>query len=246
MVKLEIKQMMKWQAEQLIERDADYHGAKGGIFDINEDAEKIIGELNVGNTFIYLFRRFGYPRFGWDGGKQLVQYHITTPMAGVLLTVEPDVTGAGTFGYMLRKDIDIACEEELRKPYTDWMERFEAWALKEYGVEITKMFERDNSKLDRVWKVWGADKQNREFASDKEACKTFFVDQEDIRVKCAKMYKRIEPLQEQILIEDRPDDSVLKQCHTALCMTVADMLRPVYMRDVLIDIRGKKSRRKSA
>jgi len=228
-----------WQAEQLRVRDADYHGAKVGTFDPQEDADLILGKLNHGDVFAYLFRRFGYPRFGWDDSKHLVTYHITTPMAGVLLTVEPDVTGAGTFGYMLRDDIDRACEEEARKPFMDWMERFESWALKEHGIEVIRLFDADGAKLKRVWEIWGADKQDRDFASEKEANKAFLGDQEEIRIKYVKMYKKIEPHPGFVRIADLPDDSILKQCHTALCATIKDMLRPVYIRDVMIDIRGK-------
>jgi len=89
--------MIKWQSEQLpYPRDADYYGAKAGIFALDADIQgNFGGDPPAGIVFMYLFRRFGYPRFGWDGLKKLTQYHITTPMAGVVLTVEPNVTGCG-------------------------------------------------------------------------------------------------------------------------------------------------------
>jgi hypothetical protein len=151
----------RWQAEQLpYPRDADYEGAMVGLFDLHNDAEEIIGTLNAGDTFMYLFRRFGYPRFGWDGYKELVQYHITTPMAGVVLTIRPNVTGSYTFGYMLRDDVHQQCEKEAAFP-------------------------------------------------------------------------------EVLPPKDRPADSIMQQCHTALCAAIRDMLRPVGVRDVLIAICGK-------
>jgi len=137
-------------------RDADYVGAKGGLFDLSEDAKKLMGgNPSACSAFIYLFRRFGYPKFGWDGLKHLIQYQISTPMEGVALIVEPAVAGGGTFGYMLREDIDQACMDEDHKP----------------------------------WK-------------------------------------------------DRPDDSIMKQVHTALCAAITDLLRPVYVRDVMLNISG--------
>ena len=232
--------MKQWQAEQLqYPRDADYQGAKAGLFNPDEVAEKIIGKLEPGNTFIYLFRRFGYPRFGWDGLKKLTQYHITTPMAGVLLTVEPDVTGGGTFGYMLREDINQQCEAEERKPYEEWTEQFEAWALKEHGIEIIKMFEQDNDKLNRMWKKWGKDKEDSEFTGEKDAHNAFFTDQESIRIMYVGLYKEIASFPEITPIEDRQDESIMKQCHVAMCDAIKDLLRPVYVRDVLIDINGE-------
>lgn len=232
----------KWQAEQLpYPRDANYEGAMAGLFDLKAAAEAIIGKLSAGDTFMYLFRRFGYPRFGWDGYKKLVRYNITTPMAGVILIAEPNVTGASTFGYMLRYDINQQCEKEEQKPYEGWKEQFEAWALKEHDIEIIRLFEQDNDKLNRMWQKWGADKEDSDFTSEKDAHNAFFTYQEAIRVKYVDMYKEIATFPETTPIEDRSDDSIMKQCHIALCDAIRDLLRPVYVRDVLIDITGKLS-----
>ena len=229
----------RWKAAQMpYPPDADYEGAKSGLFDPSTDAEKLIGTPNAGDTFIYLFRRFGYPRFGWDGLKHLIQYQITTPMEGVLLIVEPAAAGGGTFGYMLREDINQACVEEERKPYEDWTERFEAWAMKEHGIEIIRMFDPDNDKLNRMWQVWGADKQDRDFASESDAYNAFFADQEAIRVKCVKAYSEIVPFPKPLPLEDRIDESIMKQVHTALCAAIMDLQRPVYVRDVMLNISG--------
>lgn len=230
----------RWQAEQLpYPRDADYEGAMSGLFDLHTDAEMIVGTLNAGDTFMYLFRRFGYPRFGWDGYKELVQYHITTPMAGVVLTIRPNVTGSYTFGYMLRDDLHQQCEKEERKPYEDWTEQFEAWALKEHDIEIIRMFEQDNDKLNRMWQKWGADKEDRDFTSERDAYNAFFTDQNAIRVKYVELFKEIAAFPEVLPPKDRPADSIMQQCHTALCAAIRDMLRPVGVRDVLIAICGE-------
>ena len=230
----------RWQAEQMpYPRDADYVGAKGGLFDMSDDAEKLIGTPNAGDTFIYLFRRFGYPKFGWDGFKHLIQYHITTPMAGVALTVEPDVPGGGTFGYMLREDISEACDDEDNKPWKDRYERFEAWAIKEHGIETMHIyFEPDQDKLKRVWQTWAADKDDADFADVKAARTAFYEDQANITNELSEEYLEIEPHPEIIPLEDRTDGSIMKQCHTALCAAIMDLLRPVYVRDVMINISG--------
>lgn len=236
----ELQPAARWQAEQLsYPRDADYEGAMAGLFDLHHDAEEIVGILNAGDTFMYLFQRFGYPRFGWDGYKELVQYHITTPMAGVVLTVRPNVTGGGTFGYTLRDDIHQQCEKEERKPYEDWTEQFEAWALKEHDIEIIRMFEQDNDKLNRMWQKWGADKEDRNFTSERDAYNAFFTDQAAIRVKYTELFKEIAAFPEILPPKDRPADSIMKQVHVALCDTIRDLLRPVHVRDVMINIAGK-------
>jgi len=233
----DIKQ--RWQAEQIpYPLDADYEGAKSGLFDPSEYAEKLIGKPTAGDTLLYLFRRFGCPKFGWDGLKHLIQYQITTPMAGVILVVEPAVAGGGTFGYMLREDIDQACEDEERKPHEDRQKRFEAWAMKEHGIEIIRIFDQDNNKLNRMWQVWGADKQDIDFEDQHAMHRAFFNDQEVIRVKYTQIYGEIAPYPAPTPLADRPDDSIMKQCHTALCAAIMDLLRPVAVRGVLLNILG--------
>lgn len=229
----------RWQAEQLTAFDADYHGAMGGIFNLGDDAKRIVGEPTPGDTFIYLFRRFGYPRFGWDGHKELVSYRITTPMAGVLLTVRPNVTGGGIFGYMLREDIDRACEDEERKPYENWFRRCEAWAWEKHDIEIVRVFEQDNAKLKRVFDKWGANKEDSDFKDQDDVNRTFYDDQATIQIECQDRYTKIEQRPRLIQPEDREDNSIMKQCYTALCDTIRDLLRPVYVRDVMINVCGE-------
>ena len=228
----------KWHTKQIEEFDVEYTGAMAGLFDMDQYADTALPALNPGGVFIYLFRRFGYPRIGWDGRKELVQYYLTTPMEGVLLSVRPNVTGGGTFGYMLRIDLDLECNNDVMKPMDDWRKRFDAWALKEHGVEILNMFEQNSDKLDRAWVVWGEDKQHIEFGSEKDAYNAFYDDQEQMRIKYVDMYEEIDPYPKRVSVEDRNDDSILKQCHTALCSAIDDLLCPVYVRDVLLNIVG--------
>ena len=148
----------RYQAEQApYPADADYCGESSCIFELESAAEEIVGKPASGDVFMYLFRRFGYPIFGWDDQKNLVIYRITTPMPGVILMVEPPVTGAFTFGYIMRRDIAETYAEEDRKPFTERYERFEAWAIAEKGIETMHIYiEPDNEKLQRVWQTWCA------------------------------------------------------------------------------------------
>lgn len=80
-------------------------------FDI---AAQILGYPHSNNAFIYLFRRFGYPRFGWASEVDIVQYHITTPNPEVHLSV--GLRGEGVyFGYCLSEKGQIACSDEQGK-----------------------------------------------------------------------------------------------------------------------------------
>lgn len=237
------EEVTEYKAEQLpYPLDADYRGESQHIFELEAAAKKIVGDLDAGNSFMYLFRRFGYPRFGWDGMKQLVVYRITTPMPGLVLLVEPNLTGAFTFEYGLRDDLAQQYEDEDSKPWQDRYKRFEAWALETRGIEtIHTCHEPDQDKLNRVWRKWTAANVANEFKSRNEAEQTFYREQAKITQDLLDEYDRlnIDAYQKRIPLEDRPDDSITKRVHVALCAAITDLLRPVYVRDVLINICGR-------
>jgi len=230
---------VEWQAEQLpYPMDADYIGESVHILELEAAAGNIVGELNAGNTFIYLFRRFGYPRFGWDGMKQLALYRISTPMAGVGLNGAPYVTGAFTIAYMLRDDISRQYEDEYRKPYQDRYKRFEEWAIEQRGIETIHIYyEPDQDKLNRVWRTWVAANKDTDFESQSDAEHIFYNEQAVITTALSDEYAKIEPRVKRTSLEGIPD-SIMKQCHVALCAAIRDLLRPVYVRDVMINVCG--------
>lgn len=224
--------------------DADYYGESTHISELEAAAKKIVGEINAGEVLIYLFRRFGYPRFGWDGLKQLVMYRLTTPIPGVILLVEPAVTGAFTFGYLLRKDISESYSEEETKPHRNQYTRFETWTKETKGIETIHMYyEPDNEKLQRVWRKWVTSNKNTDFEDRTIAEKTFIDEQHKITETLLNEYtSEIEPFPNRTRLEDLPDDSIRKQCHIALCNAIKDLLSPVCVRDVMINIRGEVRR----
>lgn len=232
----------KWHSKQVVAFDASYDGAMGGIFWLEEDAKEILGELNYGEAFAYLFRRFGYPLFGWDGHKTLVNYYLTTPMDGVVLIVEPTVCDVCPCGYMLRKDLDRECIEEESKPFRDWIDKMHAWAKREHNIEFCEMLEQDKEKLKRVWTKWLEEKHPEIELANQITDKiewAFFAEQRHIEEKYAKLYEEIEPRPKNVEIADLPDTSIRKKCHKALCTTIRDLLTPVNVRDSLINVKGK-------
>jgi hypothetical protein len=46
-------------------------------------------EVPYGTLFTYLFRRFGYPNFGWDDLKDIGRWVLTTPDKNVVLSIRP-------------------------------------------------------------------------------------------------------------------------------------------------------------
>ena len=228
--------------EQLTKLDGEYSGAMLGIFDPYELSPN--KDLDAGSVFIYMFRRFGYPRYGWDDQKTLVKWICTTGMDGVLLEVQPNVTGAGTFGYLLRRNIDKACIEEELKPSQEWNERFETWTIETKDIEIMHLYyEPDQDKLNRVWQAWVKTHEPNNFKSQEDAESVFFDDQAKITQELGDEYEKIEPYPKRVKIDALPNDSILKQCHDALKDAIADLWVPVMLRDVVICIDGKHVRR---
>jgi len=224
--------------QQIKEREYNTAGAMMGLFDLDELSNS--NDINPGAVFIYMFRRFGYPRVGWDGQKTLIRYILTTQMEGVLLIVQPNATGSGTFGYELRDVIDRECYEEDIKPHQDRYARFEAWAIKNKGIETMHMcYEPDLEKLNRVWRTWKESHKPNEFESQKAAEKQFYKEQEKVTRGLLDEYLNVESFAKPLPVADRPDDSIMKQCQTALLAAIEDLHIPVMVRDVAINIRGK-------
>lgn len=228
------------QIQQVTDFDGEYTGEMAGTFDLDEPAKQILGEPKPSDVFAYMFRRFGYPRFGWDDYKTLVQYYITTEMEGVVLMVRPAFAGGGTFGYVLRKDINQACMEEDRKPYTELYERFEAWVIETKGIEtIHEYFEPDLAKLNRVWQAWTKTHENNNFKTQEDAEMVFFAEQANITNDLLEEYSKIEPQPGRVPMDERLDDSIMKQCYNALCAAIEDLLQSVHVRDAVINVCGK-------
>ncbi len=224
--------------EQLTKLDDEYSGAMLGIFDPDELSPN--KDLDAGAVFIYMFRRFGYPRYGWDDQKTLVKWILTTDMDGVLLEVQPNITGAGTFGYLLRRDIDKACREAEDKPHRERYHRFEMWAIATKGIEtIHRYFEPDQAKLNRVWSAWQEDHKINDFKSQEDAESIFFNNQDTITKELMDEYEKIEPYPTRVKICALPSDSILQQCQKALMDAMVDLWTPVMVRDVAICIDGK-------
>ncbi len=74
-------------------------GANAAAHPFNPVLAATVGsELDYGNVFAYLFRRFGYPNQAWDHATELVRYLLTTPHRDLFLSVAPRVDGRTDLG----------------------------------------------------------------------------------------------------------------------------------------------------
>ncbi|TAL65859.1 MAG: hypothetical protein EPN79_11970 [Burkholderiaceae bacterium] len=101
----------------------------GGWF-INPVVSEACGEtMDYGKLFAYLFRRFGYPNFGWDGYKELTKYILTTPHKDLFLCVVPFV-GDSTdlhFSFLTPFDVYLAAENYGQRFRHAWEMRAFDW-----------------------------------------------------------------------------------------------------------------------
>lgn len=90
------------QTQKFFIAGADQWGRPGTI------AAEFFGEPPnfAATSFLYLFRRFGYPVQNWDGEKGLVDYFLSTPDPDIILWCKPASQPQRSFGIGYRKDID--------------------------------------------------------------------------------------------------------------------------------------------
>lgn len=85
--------------------------------------------MDYGKLFAYLFRRFGYPNFGWDGYKELAKYILTTPRKEMFLCIVPYV-GDRTdlhFRFIAPMDVLRTADNYGRRFRMEWERRAFEW-----------------------------------------------------------------------------------------------------------------------
>jgi len=224
--------------------DEKYRGASMGIFDVPTEAYRILGDINYGEAFAYLFRRFGYPEYGWDDYKQLVRYHITTPMDGVILTVAPGTSTKTSFGYMLRNNIEKKCLFEQFRPLYYWKKKFKQWAAEQYRVIPFDMFYvgTTNREINAAASAWMGVNHHVNGKPTKEEVESFY---EYKRMQCDKLraeYSRIEGHYRRLDLwkwRSLPKEYISRQTMEAICVAIENLLIPVNIRDWYINIKGR-------
>lgn len=197
-----------------------FHGARGDeIVNGHSLAIDALGPIadtdkNSGLTaFAYLFRRFGPPWLGSDDHKDLACYLLTTKRKDVLLWMCPSgMQVAYAVGYIADKHF----REEWSRPFTEWENRAYEWFLSQHpGV-----YENDDSASEAYWKA-RIDKEN-DF--NQRACDV--IGEYPGRAR----------------YDDwRSGPQIMVDVNQALFDALQELLRPVYIRDVPINVFGRMS-----
>ena len=234
--------------------DGRYHGAMGGMFWPGQDAVRILGEdrWDYGHAFAYLFRRFGYSEYGWDGYKSLARYCLTTPMDGVVLVVNPGTKVWISFGYSLRSDVEAKCRGEEMRPNRIWAGKFRRWAAKNYRVlPVDADFWSPKKLCDRLFRAycvqsglleewWDKDPANVAFST--EFGMEWIARKSEENSEFKRRYRGVEPWCPRLDLSkwmELDDGMVSYRVGLALSMAIADLMAPVNVRDWFINVLGE-------
>lgn len=188
-------------------------GARSGIFNPGNIAEKEIGKINWGEAMAYFHRRFGPSNIGSDPYKEIACWTITTPIKGLhlTLTVAPHATWL-LFGYLVDKDLNKTLHDERQEHNETCRNRFGQWCVKQYGHEPP------------TWNIHDTDVRPSPEA---------LIEIQRIGAEYHTAYIAANP--------DpwaHAEDSLIGRCEGAIARTLRDLRRTVDVRDQDISIHG--------
>lgn len=194
-----------------LKKGVAYTGASSGLFDPGELAEKVLGDVHWGALMGYCWRRFGPPNTGSDPDKGLADWLITTPMEGLFLrvTIRPHSTNL-LFGYTIAKDLSRPIYAVNEAKRHEARERYHAWCVEHKGGEPP------------LWNI-----QAKYGSPEYEAARKLSTQYWD-------EYKGTDAAKAPSNVDTAP----LDQANAALEAAIADLKRPVFVRDVAIDALG--------
>lgn len=215
--------------QQVVTLPKGVRGAAGDdIFNGDDIAVEALGpDVKAKNSGLlalaYLWRRFGPPWWGSDPHKDLCKYILTTPDPEVWLIVR---TAGSSLDLGISYCKTEALQEEQATPFREWEKKFEAWWCKENGIDC-----------DKEWPEEIDGKPNEELESIRER---FWEDRmkSEVAKKAA-----LEIGQYPRFLYDpkkwRDGNGVCRRVNQAIYDALKELLRPVYVRDVPINIFGR-------
>jgi hypothetical protein len=200
-------------------------GAGGDdIFDGYEMTIEALGEgAKDGNSgmlaFAYLYRRFGPPFCGSDNYKDICAYELTTDDPKVFLWIHPKASGLPySIGYLAAEEL----REERMKPLYDYNAKWEEWWLKRNGINPDEFNDLPKKRKETL---------SSRFCRDRHKIKL-------IGLANAELGPPPYPGRSDKNWKEDPD-SVRYRVNIAVFNALKELLRPVYVRDVPINILGR-------
>jgi hypothetical protein len=173
---------------------------------------------NVGAIMAYGFRRFGFPRLGWDDYKQLCQWYITTPLEWLYLRVE--ACQWDPFGYAIKKPFGKRLFRLQNADFWQWHADLKVWAKKYYGVTLDDPL-HDSTSYRKFSQIYSQRCPMRDRPS----------------ILSLNPFHQEVPPEKPYWLELSENDLERQVCE-ALCRTIQDLKRPVSVRDWYLTFEG--------
>lgn len=205
-------------------------GAGGDdIFDGTSMAVEALGEgAKGGNSgllaFAYLYRRFGPPFCGSDDHKDICGYQLTTDDPKVFLRIYPKASGLEySVGYLAAEEL----HKERMEPLIEWGEKFENWWVARWQKDhqeddFEKFLEWPKEKQEELQDLYWSERYKKEVMDLAKIDIGEFPN-----LHSSKHWREEEK------------NSVKYRVNIALFNALKELLRPVYVRDVPINILGR-------
>ncbi|MDN8078871.1 hypothetical protein QZN30_05860 [Burkholderia multivorans] len=221
---------------------------------INPVVTEACGEaMDYGKLFAYLFRRFGYPNFGWDGYKELTKYILTTPRKDMFLCIVPYV-GDSTelhFSFVAPFDVYRAAENYGQRFRLAWEQRAFDWREQQglpdwmpdwlnfcntiVRAQFPKVPEYTNWRDTTSWMMTFGESGDAHY----ELCKNA----SEFRKALYADYGAIEPqpgyVERTANWREWDEEDPLKACAEAAFIALQDLRRSVRVRDAAINAFGE-------
>ena len=174
-------------------------------------------------AFAYLWRRFGPPWHGCDNHKDLVGYHLTTPDSNVFLWIHLNESG---LKYSVGYTANVKLRDEMNAPIIEWENIFKDWWWKQQEPKHPEWV---------AWKKWTKKR--------KEEVGHLYWEDRMKKTVIRQAAKAIGKFPKRVYThldgwKNQPEGSVIRRVNEALVVAMTDLLRPVYIRDVPINILG--------
>lgn len=226
-----------------------YAGGPGGCPDSFAD-EFFKDEIPGGILCCYMIRRFGWPNAGSDEHKDLCSWNLTTPIEGLYLSVTPYLGGGNLhFAFRYNKavgsklNLDLGRESFLKRTntfITRWWRmsgaKLYVWGCgKKEGdnhelVHIWNDHETDNTRVFGLWKRKESDKKHLgKLPKNIPALNWWLseiIEKHHPKVKLPRMTKSE---------RGRMGSPFRAKAKRAILLTLQDLMRPVFIRDIGIN-----------
>ncbi len=205
--------------------------------------------IEYGPLFAYLFRRFGYPNYGWDDYKELAKYILSTPLPDMVLKIVPYCGNSSdiSFSFFITSEAQRKIRNYELRDVLLWQQRMFDWVesnnkLPGWLDNAMEYYKTQGLQFDSwrdAWDELATLHWNRQKPGKKPVALGYLwrrrIERAYSKVEAAPRphYKRSYDWREW------PDEDLAKAYNQAAYEALLDLKRPVEVQDIFIDAFGR-------